>query len=267
MARQRRRNLRSVDVYPLDDAPRTQEFAAGCRTMAELYSLTLARAKEPIKATVSWARIFLDRRVQPGAPSLIPDEPPDGYGFSDGMRCAPAILEVEASLRPLRYLKWLHERMLELARARQWDETVLHQAFQDCVDAELTLVLTSKPRSSPDRRHRATITLRMDAEGTGSIMLTIADRVGAERGRTTISNVCSVDDFRRVANHLRWENSVEVTSGYVHPIVGIPGLHRLTARVGEVFDAGSAPDPDSVRGATAHPGDTGVDRDMLYRNS
>jgi len=152
--------MRSVDVYPFGDTPLIREFTAGCATVAELYSLSLARTPEPIKATVSWTRILVDPRVRPGAPSRITEEPPDGFGLGDGLRCSadPAIPTADATQRPTMYLHWLHERMVELAQARGWDQTVLDRAFTECMTADLRLVQTSKPKLSPDRRHRACVT-------------------------------------------------------------------------------------------------------------
>lgn len=245
--------MRSVDVHPLDDAPLTRAFTDGCWTVAELYSLTLARTEEPIKATVSWTRIFVDRRIRPGAPSRIEEEPPDGFGFSDGMRCAvdPAVLATEALLRPRRYLEWLHERMLELARARNWDQSVLHQAFADCMEAGLVLVQSSTPRSSPDRRHRATLTLRTGADRAGTLELRIVDRNAVERGRTTADDACSVDTFRKLTRQLRWLNPTEVTTDDDDRTLGLPGLYRLTAHVGEVVDIDSACDGTRLLSVTA----------------
>ena len=47
-----------------------------------------------------------------------------------------------------------------------------------------------------------------------------------------------------MARQLRWLSPVEVTADDDHRALGVPGLHRLTARVGDTIDVDSPKDPE-----------------------
>jgi hypothetical protein len=141
MARIRRRNMRSVDVWAVDfegEQPLSALFANRCKPIYEFYTYQLKRGA-PIKASCSWTRLFPDDGISPGTASDFGEEPADNFGFSESTRC-PVDREILRSERPewpRLYLEWLHARMLELAHARSWDAAPLEAARQGCLDADV----------------------------------------------------------------------------------------------------------------------------------
>lgn len=206
----RRRNMVQVDVYPEPEGPGLV-FALRCSAAFELYSMRL-KTGVPIKATASWTRIFMSSAMPAAACEVVP-EPPDNFGLSDGMRCGidDQVFGSPRAEWPRRYLDWLHDKMLLLAAERSWDPGPLIDAYHACLATDLTagLRLESKPKSSPDRRHRAVVEFLIDLDGVRDLRLVIRDREGKEVAATERSygaSFWSVRDFRALARDLRWRS-------------------------------------------------------------
>ena len=82
----------------------------------------------------------------------------------------------------------------------------------------------------------------MNPDGSGTLELAIVDRDAVPRGRTRATQTASAEDYARMARQLRWVNATEVATEDGHRSLGIPGIHRLTARVGEDVEVESAVD-------------------------
>lgn len=228
--------MTQVDVYPMTKAATARVFAGQSTAVCELYSIALAASPSPIKATTSWTRIFADASLKPGAPSEIdPEEPADNFGFSDGMRCpiVPSILSAEPQVRALMYLDWLHDRMLELANVRSWDDEPLVAAYEACRAVNCELRLQSKPKASPDRQCTAQLQMTRDLDGDAIVRLSIYRR-GTEEliGQTMAHGPCSADDFRKMSRQLRWTSTTSVVADDDYRTHRVAGLHFLEAIIG-----------------------------------
>lgn len=220
----RRRNMTSVDVYP-GDSLKARLFAERCSAVFELYSLHL-KAIEPIKATASWTRIFMADDGPAGYRDIAP-EPPDNYGFGESLVCGVnrEILDSPRSEWPQRYLDWLHVQLTALAQERGWDCRPLAAARQGCIDDGLRLVVNGKPKSSPDRRHKAFLRMRIDLDGKRLIRLTVKDRgdvevAAAEQVHDPFH--WNVADFKRESRELRWTSATKVELGESDLSVTVP---------------------------------------------
>jgi hypothetical protein len=209
-----RKNMNQVDVtWPDRDKP-AKTFAARCQPMAELYTLQL-RAGEPLKAASSWTRIWV--ASEPFGPGDGPWVHAEAFTDGESIHCVPnlAILAAPRSDWSLLYLLWLHEHLLALADVRGWETAPLFSAYQGCLDADLTVRLTSPGRLSPTRQHLAKLHLTVDIDGRWHFTLTVADRAGNEVSSTTQSRTGgqgAAEQFRRMSRQLRWETPSTVVA-------------------------------------------------------
>jgi hypothetical protein len=145
MARARRRNMRSVDVWGIDvDGTQrlSKAFSHRSEPIWQLYTYHLKRGV-PIKATCSWMRIAPLDGMPPGTPSGIsPEEPRDNFGFGETMICPVdrEILRAPQAGWPSLYLDWLVARVLEMAAVRDWDTAPILAARDRCVEAGVEAV-------------------------------------------------------------------------------------------------------------------------------
>lgn len=214
----RKRNMRSVDIQTSPGAEPSDAdrlFVDRCAAMCELYTIALA-AGEPIKATTSWTRIFvgdLDNFNTGFGP-----EPPDNFGFGEDVKALAdnSILAAPANKWPELYLEWIYQQLLRLARTRGWDEGPLRDARAWCIDAGLRLHLSGKPRSSPDRRHRAVLDLDVDiSEGGRRVFtLTVQDRAKQICASTSLTSTGkhSVRTFKELVRQLNWASAHQVST-------------------------------------------------------
>ena len=205
MTRQRRRNMRLVAVSGGDAGTPSALFASRCSAIYQLYSIQLELG-DPIKATTSWTTIGVIDRLPPETPSVINDEPPDNLGVGDNI-FVPVDFEIlNADRRQWAhlYLDWLHSRMIELARARGWNEAPLEAARLGCIAAGLRVDLEGKTQRSPDRKFKAQMDLSIDVVRGHRIALTLFDKVGTVVGQTISNDPCLFHDFRTSAVRLWW---------------------------------------------------------------
>lgn len=212
--------------------PTRSDFA---RPPPPLYSEAL-RTGDPIKATVSWTQINIHDGPARN-PRIWPEEPKDGFGFSDDVW---AVVDEELLSAPIEqwatgYLEWVHARLMELAVVREWDTRPLVAARQWCLDAGLRFRLERPAKSSPGRSHKAILSFEIDAEGTPWVDLTIHDRAGNTVGRNvTASPGLTVFDFRRLGRRLSWIDAAQVRADDAYPGRTVPPLIVVQATVGDM---------------------------------
>ena len=227
MARMRRRKMVFVDLWS-DSPGAVDTFRAQCSPVYTLYTHALHAGDRKILATASWTRIFLAADPPGRSPADRPtyrtlgpsfvadaDEPEDNLGFSDGgeAQIDAALLGLPAAERGERYLEWLHDILLRLARLRGWDAGPLHDARRYCLDREVRARFDAPRRQSPDRRHLAGLQLEIDPDGRRHFTITVTNRVGQHVGASTTTVepfACGFHEWRTVQRRLRWTSPVTV---------------------------------------------------------
>lgn len=223
-----------VDLW--SDAPGPVDtFNAQCSPVYTLFTHALHAGERKILATASWTRLFLtvdpptiEPEIRPTYRSLGPcfvadaREPADNFGFSDGgeVQIDIELLAVPPDERGERYLDWLQDLLLRLARARGWDERPLLDARRYCLDREVRARFDGARRRSPDRRHTASLTLEIDPDGRRHLTITATDRAGEVVGTETTTLApfaCGFHEWRAVQRRLRWTSptTVEFDDGSV----------------------------------------------------
>jgi hypothetical protein len=76
------------------------------------------------------------------------------------------LLDLPDRERRLGLLDFLHDHLLRLAASLNWDPQPFKQARETVIDGDLRYVLRSPLKASPDRRHRAGVTLEVDGKAT-----------------------------------------------------------------------------------------------------
>lgn len=258
MQRVRRRQLVSVDLYPEITLPIARpldpvtRFCVECSAIFTLFSDGLKASPEKIHATASWIRIFpqlefteqfADEWADLGDDVRIErDEPRDNFGFSETLRVVVdhSILAAQPADRAELYLNWLTAVMTRAAEFRGWERQPLLNARQYCVDRELKARFESPHKQSPDRRHKAVLSLEIDHDGWRHLTLRISDRssrivaLSAQRFPPFFLNS---HDWRRIRNQIRWVSADVVQADDDHsPVTGMvfQGTHWITATVGTI---------------------------------
>jgi hypothetical protein len=166
--------IRSVDtnaimwpsrlLTPGEQLTPASQFAKCATVVAELYSEQL-QAGEPIPAKAWWVRFIPTDELR--TPNF------DGVPFSDGMGEVhevpydPTVLALPDGQRRRAILDWLHQHLLALAASLGWPTAPLTQAYRGCLDQDVRLIRTSRPKSDPGRRYRARTTFELDENGDG----------------------------------------------------------------------------------------------------
>lgn len=172
------------------------------------YSQAL-RDGPPISARASWARLIFDE----GTTSFDPGDVAETDGGEVHRVPAPLeLLGLPDLQRRTALLEVIHGHALTLARRRRWDDGPLHWAYRAALATGVSWGRSSRPKSSPDRRHRATASMEVDGAGDGWMVLTVTDR----DGRVIVqSEPCSTDvsvrTFNAAARTLRWQGPATVT--------------------------------------------------------
>lgn len=210
--------MTSVDLWPDSDDRQDPVwvFTARCSAIFELYSLHL-KSGPPLAAVSSSVRVFVHNEPFAAGPGPWIQQRPPHPGDFDSIHCQPhtGILAAARSDWPMLYLEWLHLHLLALADVRGWPTQPLESARQACLHDELRLHLTSRTKSSPDRRHMAHLELHIDAAGDRHPTLTVTDRSGRTVAQSTEVAPAlrwGVRDFRAAARHLRWEDPGHVVA-------------------------------------------------------
>lgn len=185
-----------------------------------------------------WGRPCGRRAVRPALPPISWgedwDEPRDGFGCADGGRIGPdhAVLALPPETRPRGYLGWLHRVMTELAERRGWSDEPLDFAREYCLEAQRRAHFESVPRSSPDRRHKAVLSLHIDHEGFRTLTLEVRDK----RGEVVASTIeqrrplfFDFYDWRALRTRVRWLANDLVVVNDTHDTRAVPTLRMQTA--------------------------------------
>jgi hypothetical protein len=217
----------SVDVHASSGVPaRRQEFRRPCTAAFLLYTEGLHACPTRIAATVSWTRVFVDVDPLPGYgpadyPLVNAEEPPDGFGFGEDVHALVdgSILLAPADARPMLSLNWLHRTLLAVARTRHWDEEPLHFAYRHAVRSGGVGVFVGPTKAGPDRRHRATVTLLVDADGDATLRIDAVDRAGVPvAGAARHVDGVFPEEWRRLRAHFRWTSARAVGTGDRDPL-------------------------------------------------
>lgn len=235
-----------VDVWTDEPGP-VGLFSWQCSPIFTLYTHGLHAAQTKIGATASWSRIFLTadpptlepefrsayRYLGPDLMVLI-DEPADSFGFSDGgwAQIDPTLLDLPRTERASGYLEWLHGIMVRLARFRGWDEEPLQQAHRFCLERGLTATFESPRRQSPDRQHKAILTLNIDPDGIRHLTITVQDRAGsvvASKEGLLRPFLCDFYSWRTLRSRFRWTSasSLATEDAVIAFSMTLPGADRI----------------------------------------
>lgn len=251
MTRVRRRKMVFVDLWSDSPGP-VDVFNAQCSPVYTLYTHALHSGGRKILATASWTRLFLTGESPARDPDRYPtyralgphfvadaQEPADNFGFPDGgdAQIDLDLLALPVERRGERYLDWLHDIVLRLARLRGWDELPLDDARRYCLDREVKARFEGPRRQSPDRRHTATLELVIDPDGRRHLTIAVTNRAGDVLGTTTATFepfACGFSEWRTVRRRFRWTSSTtvefddgSVLNGTYNPKYSIAGLLTL----------------------------------------
>jgi hypothetical protein len=181
--------------------------------------LSLALA-EPIDPSASGVRVSVWKR-----------EPDDGPERAFATLCPGADL-LDARGRAALVLDVVHAAVQRLAEARGWDPSRLDACRQHVVEQDFTYRWDGPWKSSPDRRHQARATYRLDEpDGFGRMRLEVRRRGegGSILTSTPAVASCVASRFRDSAATLGWSDSSSVG---LTPLVGHgPRGGAVTARL------------------------------------
>lgn len=237
MARGFPRKLKSVDLYWFDDrdgevVPVTEQFVLRCSPVCELYSIGLEE-QGGMPAWSSWSRIVVDAGT-----GLLDIRPaPDGRdGISESAHIGIGGLGPPDKLPTSDYLEWLHQIMLAFADRRDYDRGYLDRARDYCLQQDLRVHLASTVKQSPNRAHRAQLSYTIESDGEHVTKLEIWDRagelVGATVSRDLIASYTRLT-FRKLRRRLRWASDRVIASDDDYDQLGVPGLCKIVAMVGQ----------------------------------
>lgn len=142
-----------------------------------LYSRQLQAGTELVART-TWGRFILredGRAFQPGDSPALGDL---GMGEVHEVPAPMHLLQLPDDRRRRGILDFLHEQMLTLADARGWESAPLQNAYECVIESGIDYRLVGPAKSSPDRKHRATLSMTIDGVGDAWLTVTIDDRSG-----------------------------------------------------------------------------------------
>jgi hypothetical protein len=183
--------------------------------VTELYSRHLALG-EPVHSPEWWWRYTNPLEDLPdGFPCPPKPNAPGGFGL------AAAIMELPDMDRRRAALDVLQFNLLRDAPRIGWNTEPLITAYEACLADGLQLTLTSNPKASPDRRHRATLTYTIDGNGDAWTTIRVEDREGEQ---TSVGgpwpSTCESRYFSQIARTLTW---IDRTTVMVDPGIEFPG--------------------------------------------
>jgi hypothetical protein len=177
---------------------------AKCGTVVSaLYSRELAQTD--LEAKTSWGRFILREDGQPFEPGSSPALGDLGMGEVHEVPAPMHLLDLPDDQRRRDMLEFLHEHMLILATARGWQKAPLEAAHLGVVQNRYEYSLTAAPKSSPDRRHKATLTLTIDGQGDAWLQVVFSDKAGNIVHRSSpIPTDESQRNFNAAKRAMRW---------------------------------------------------------------
>lgn len=159
---------------PLSPANR---FAKVATVVTKLYSEHLDTGK-PLLARTSWVRFIPTDLPGPAPFSPIPADGSLGLGEVHEVPFDATVPDLPDHERRTAVLDWLHANMLGLAKALNWDEQPLTDAFEACRGERCVLRKRGRAKTSPDRRHKTYAEFDIDGEGDAWSWVVVTDPAG-----------------------------------------------------------------------------------------
>jgi len=171
------------------------------------------RNGQPLTARTSWVRFIMDETAVPLAPSGVAMTASLGLGEVHYVPPPPlAWLDLPDPERRRALLDFCHEHVLLLAAALDWDRTPLDLAHESVVVGGFVFSISSRPKSSPDRRHTARVTMEIDGGGDAWSTLVMHDKAGLEVLRSApAATTDTVRNFNASKATLRWQDARSVS--------------------------------------------------------
>jgi hypothetical protein len=223
----------TVPTALLADSPRwtgVERLAKCGAVVGKAYSEAL-RVGDIVEARTSWARFVLRPTVTAFDPGTEPMTADLGMGEVHEVPPPPlAWLQLPDQERRRHALEHLHGLLLELGAARGWPLEPFEAARARVLAGGIAFSVTSTPKSSPDRRHRAQLSMELDGEGDAWMTLAVIDRDGDGNqvfGPFPTSE--SVRNFNAAKRTLKWLSAeeVSVTPWPVEPPSGLDRAHTF----------------------------------------
>lgn len=144
----------------------------------------------------------------PGTPVMVRLDTLERDGFHVGHVVLPdGVADLSPTARGLLALDVLHIAGERLAELVGWNKTLLEPARQAVLDAGLGFSWSSAWKNSPDRRHKARLTYRLDDDGMGRGRIEVSDGIST---RATPEEHCP-GGYAYLAKSVRWDGSAAVT--------------------------------------------------------
>lgn len=172
------------------------------------------RSGPPLEALTSWGRFVLREHAQPFAP-----KPDRGFSANLGMGEVWTVpppplewLDLPDTDRRRALLGFLHDHLVTLAKARQWDQEPLQLAYDGLLRDGIEYGLSTPAKSSPDRRHTAVARMHCDGEGDYWLRLVARDKEGSVVAESPLLVTGGeTRDFNDAKRTLRWLDKSTVT--------------------------------------------------------
>jgi hypothetical protein len=167
-----------IEAHPFWVLTPAKRLAKCGTAVTRAYSQAL-RTGPPVEAKTSWGRLVFTPDAPPFAPSSIPAL--GSLGMGEIHEVPPprlSLLDLPDHDRRRGLLEFLHEHLLGLAAALGWDTRPFEEAREAVLAGGLRYVLRSPLKTSPDRRHRAGVTLEVDGNGDAWLELRVIDGEG-----------------------------------------------------------------------------------------
>jgi hypothetical protein len=227
-----------IEAHPCWDWTPVKRLAKCGSAVTRAYSQALSSGP-PVEAKTHWVRLIFT----PDAPPFQPGDVPALEGEIHEVPPPPlSLLGLFDRDRRLGLLEFLHEHLLRLAAVRDWDTRPFEQARQTVVAGDFRYVLRSPLKASPDRRHRAGVTMEVDGNGDPWLALTVVDdaRTVVHTSPQLMTHE-SERGFNAVRRTLRWldRSTVAVDAWPLKELFGPErgGRYTVDLRAGSDADA------------------------------
>jgi hypothetical protein len=201
-----------IEAHPYWVLAPVMRLAKSGTAVTRAYSQAL-RVGPPVEAKTPWGRFIFTPGAPPFAPSSVPALGSLGMGEIHEVPPPPlSLLDLPDHDRRLGLLEFLHEHLLCLATALGWGTPPFEEARQTVLAGDLRYVLRSPLKASPDRRHRAGVTMEVDGNGDAWLELKVIDRDGlAVHTSPPLMTHESERGFNAVRRTVHWSDRTTVT--------------------------------------------------------
>lgn len=206
----RKTHIRSVDTNPPGYPSRTLSnrfgadcwFAKRCAAMCALYSEQIASRR--LEAETWWVRLIPAEDIDVAQYGSVAASVAWGDGEVKRVPFDPEVLSMSDDESYAATLDWVHGHMLELAKARGWDENVLRDVYQSCSERIGPYRVECGAKWDPTRRFRAVAVYEIDARGDGWTILRVVDRGGTNVAEERFDSPCRPMAARAIGSSVRW---------------------------------------------------------------